>query len=387
MLDLKKEINSKKKQGYYRKRLVTESPQDVYIKLNNKKVINFTSNDYLGLANNKLIKKAFIMGAKKYGVGSGSSPLISGYSIAHKKLEEEISEYLGFESTLVTNSGYLANVGLINAISEKNLIIFQDKLNHNSIIESSRLASNKLVRYKHLSYDDLKSKITTYKLNKKIIFSDSVFSMTGETSDLKKLSAIAKKNNALFFIDDAHGFCVMKKEKSPKLPSSFFYQGLSNNNIDAYMGTFGKAVGTFGSFISGSKDLIDLLVQKSKPYIYSTSIPPSIVEATRASLKIIIKNKSLNDRLAENIKFFKDTAKLYNLYINKSMMPIQTITLGSPELVMKIQKLALGKNLFVQAIRYPTVPKNKDLIRINITSKHTKKHIKELLVFLANQLF
>ena len=193
MLDLKKEIKNKKKQGYYRKRLVTESPQDVYIKLNNKKVINFTSNDYLGLANNKLIKKAFIMGAKKYGVGSGSSPLISGYSIAHKKLEEEISEYLGFESTLVTNSGYLANVGLINAISEKNLIIFQDKLNHNSIIESSRLASNKLVRYRHLSCDDLENKIAAYKLNKKIIFSDSVFSMTGETSDLKKLSAIAKK--------------------------------------------------------------------------------------------------------------------------------------------------------------------------------------------------
>ena len=330
MLDLKKEIKNKKKQGYYRKRLVTESPQDVYIKLDNKKVINFTSNDYLGLANNKLIKKAFIMGAEKYGVGSGSSPLISGYSIAHKKLEEEISEYLGFESTLVTNSGYLANVGLINAISEKNLIIFQDKLNHNSIIESSRLASNKLVRYRHLSYGDLESKIAAYRLNKKIIFSDSVFSMTGETSDLKKLSAIAKKNNALFFIDDAHGFCVMKKGKSPKLPSSFLYQGLSNNNIDAYMGTFGKAVGTFGSFISGSKDLISLLVQKSKPYIYSTSIPPSIIEATRASLKIIIKNKSLNDRLAENINFFKDTAELYNLNINKSMMPIQTITLGSP---------------------------------------------------------
>ena len=183
MSNFKEEINNISKQGYLRKRLINYSPQDVIIKINNKKLLSFASNDYLGLANNSDIKKAFIKAIDKYGVGAGSSPIISGYSVPHQKLEEDLSHYLGFDSVLVTNSGYLSNVGVVNAISKRDTVVFQDRENHNSIIESSRLSSTKLVRYKHLSTVDLKNKLTEYSNSKnKIIFTDSVFSMTGEIS-------------------------------------------------------------------------------------------------------------------------------------------------------------------------------------------------------------
>ena len=388
MRDLKEEIDKINKLGYSRKRLTCDSPQDVTVNINKKKHISFASNDYLGLANNLDIKKAFKKAIEKYGVGSGSSPLISGYSLPHKKLEKDIASYLGFESALVTNSGYLSNVGLINALSQRNTVVFQDRENHNSIIESSRLASTKLVRYKHLSVTDLKKKLTQHASHKhKIIFTDSVFSMTGEISPLKEISDIKKSNQTSLFIDDAHGFCVMDCSSNNKyLPNICSYLNLDKKNIDAYIGTFGKAVGTFGSFVAGSKNLIELLIQKSKPYIYSTSLPPAIVEATRASLKIIKTNQELHERLYDNINFFIKNAKLSDIKLNKSFTPIQSITIGNPEDTMKIQRTALENGLFLQGIRYPTVPKNQDKLRISITSKHTHRHLEKLIKFLSKEL-
>ena len=200
--------------SYYRKRKVSDSAQDVLFKLGKKKYISFASNDYLGLANEKKIKKAFIKGVEKYGVGTGASPLISGYTTAHQKLEKELAEYLGFESSLICNSGYLANIGLINAISEKNILVLQDKENHNSIIQGSRLSKTKLIRYKHMSETDLKEKLkNNLSYKEKIIFTESVFSMSGDISNIKNIHKTAKKQKALLFVDDAHGFCVMKNDK------------------------------------------------------------------------------------------------------------------------------------------------------------------------------
>ena len=387
-MDFKKKVVEIEKQGYLRKRKISYSPQDVVVKINNKKYISFASNDYLGLANNKKIIESFISSTKKYGVGSGSSSLISGYSNQHKLLEDELAKYLGFESVLVTNSGYLANVGLINAISNRNLLIFQDKENHNSIIESSRLSCTKLIRYNHLSFTDLEEKLKKYKSHKnKIIFTDSIFSMTGEIVDIKKISKLSKKYGALLFIDDAHGFCVMKNKKNSLiLPNICSYSEINIKNIDAYVGTFGKAVGTFGSFIAGSKHLINLLIQKSRPYIYSTSLPPAIIESTRKSLKIIKNQNKLHNNLFRNINFFINMAASANLNFNKSDTPIQTINIGDPKKTLQIQNSAFKKGLFIQAIRYPSVPKGCDKIRISLTAKHNEKYIKKLIKFFIGEL-
>jgi 8-amino-7-oxononanoate synthase len=381
--DFKNIILSLKKDNNYRNRVATESAQDSLIKVSGKILNNFSSNNYLNLANNKKLKIKLKKHIDAYGIGSGASPLISGYSKAHENLEKRITELLGFESTLVSNSGYLTNVGLVNAISENAITIFQDKENHSSIIESSRLSKTKLVRYKHLDYDDLEVKIKKIKSPTKIIFTDTVFSMTGEKADLLKISSIAKRNKALLFIDDAHGFGVLR-ENEKKFPSSINNLNLDKIKIDAYVATFGKAVGTFGAFVCGSKELINLLIQKSKPYIYSTALPPALVQTTLESINMIMDDKKIVKNLYSNITYFKKLIKIFKINMNDSNTPIQTMTIGNPKGVMDICKKAKKLNIFIQGIRYPTVPINRDLIRINLTSGHSKKQIQSLVEFLNN---
>tara|TARA_B100001057_G_scaffold115290_1_gene113798 strand:+ start:16764 stop:17918 length:1155 start_codon:yes stop_codon:yes gene_type:complete len=374
-------LNSLKKKGYYRSRAVMSSAQDTIIKINGKKIINFSSNNYLNLSNNTQLKKLYAKKINEYGIGSGSSPLISGYSKEHHQLEKELAKYTGFESAIVTNSGYLSNVGLLNAITEKETIVYQDKMNHNSIVEGTRLSSSKLIRYRHNDYNDLINKISSHNCKTKIIYVDAVFSMTGEISNLKILSEIAKDYKALLVVDDAHGFGVIryKKNSFPTTLGMFKKQDL---NIDAYIGTFGKAVGTFGSFIASNNDLIDLVVQKSKPYIYSTSLPMALAGITRDSLRYIKSNYEINEKLVHNIEYFKQTAEKHNIVIEESDTPIQIKIFGSPKKVLGIQRKAFAEGLFIQAIRYPTVPKNRDLIRIGLTAGHKRKHIETLLNFL-----
>ena len=370
-----------RKDGYYRERMAVDSPQDRYIVIKNKKVLNFTSNDYLGLANSDYLKEVFYKKIRKYGVGSGSSPLISGYSTQHKELEQELTRLTKLDSTVVVNSGYLANVGLINALSDKDVVILQDKMNHNSIIEGTRLTTSQLVRFLHMDYSDLSKKIKNIKNKIKIIYVDAVFSMTGESSDLKKLSSIARENDALLVVDDAHGFGVIQNS-SKNFPSSLSKYHKSDIDIDAYIGTFGKAVGLFGSFISGKRDIIELVIQKSKPYIYSTALPASLAGTILESLRYIKKNTSLNIKLSENIKIFREIAKKENINIQESETAIQTIIVGEPKKLKKIQDSALEAGMYIQAIRYPTVPKNNDLIRVSLTSSHSIKDIERLLYFL-----
>ncbi len=381
MSDFKKIISILKKDNNYRKRISTESPQDSSIKVSGKILNNFSSNNYLNLSNNKQLRTKLKNNIDIYGIGSGASPLISGYSTAHKNLENRITQLLGFESTLVSNSGYLANVGLINAISERQITIFQDKGNHSSIIESSRLSKTKLIRYKHLNYKDLELKIKKDKSPIKIIYTDTVFSMTGEQADLVKLSLIAKQNKSLLFIDDAHGFGVLRENKN-LFPSSINGLNLDKIKIDAYIGTFGKAVGTFGAFICGSQELINILIQKSKPYIYSTALPPALVQTTLESINMIMGDKKIVDSLHNNIAYFKKLTNELKININNSDTPIQTISIGNPKTVMDICNKAKQSNIFIQGIRYPTVPRNQDLLRINLTSGHSKKQIQSLVEFL-----
>ena len=383
MTNFKRIVKQIKKEGRYRERAALMSPQDVYIIVNKRKLSNFSSNNYLNLANSSYLKKRLKSHINHYGIGSGASPLISGYSDAHLRLENRISKILNFPATMVTNSGYLTNVGLLNAIAEKGIDVFQDKGNHNSIVESSRLSDVKLTRYLHLDYEDLEKKILLSNSKNKIIFVDSVFSMTGEKSDLEQLSKLAYKYKCLLFIDDAHGFGVNRKDKR-FFPSSLNGISRSKLKIDAYIGTFGKAIGTCGAFVCGSRELIDLLIQKSKPYIYSTSLPPALIETTHDSIDYIMTNKSLSKDLEDNITCFRDLAEKNKVHINFSDSPIQTMHIGDPKKVMEIHKRALNSGIYIQPIRYPTVPINKDLIRINITSDHSKKQIQSLIEFLKN---
>ncbi len=382
MISFKNQIKNIISSGYYRARDITESKTSTKIKLNNKVVTSFSSNDYLGMSKNIDVIKELIKSATLHGIGTGSSPLITGYSKSHHYLEKEICEYLGVESCIIVNSGYMANLCLLS-IFEKKINVLQDKESHNSIIESSKLNKININRYKHLD-DSLLAKHLENSSNN-IIFSESVFSMTGDITNIENHYKFKIKYKAPLFIDDAHGFAIADtKNKNSLLENSCSLFNIKPSSVDAYMGTFGKAVGTIGAFICGSKDLIEMVVQKGRPYIYSTALPRCIIDATRKSLKILVNDKRKYNKLHKNISYFNKECRTKNLPINLSQVPIKTITIGNPHLVIKTKQKFLKNGILVQAIRYPTVPKNHDKIRITLTADHTKKDIDNILNTLEN---
>ena len=382
MISFKNQIKKLNSSGYLRTRSAVSSEKSTKVNYNNKLLTSFLSNDYLGMSKNRSIINELKKSANIYGIGSGSSPLISGYSKSHHYLEKEIAEYLNVEACLVVNSGYMANLCLMN-IFDQQMNVIQDRESHNSIIESSKLNKIKINRYKHLDNIHLEKYLDNK--NRDIIFSESVFSMTGDITNIKEHYELKNKYGSILFIDDAHGFgiakCTLKNCSIENSCSSF---NIKMSNIDAYMGTFGKAIGTIGAFVCGGKDLIDMLVQKWRPYIYSTALPRCIIDATRRSLKILVSNKSRYNKLHRNISYFNQEALRKNITMDLKNGPIKTYMIGDPHSTLSIKDRFLKAGILVQAIRYPTVPKGHDKIRITVTSDHTKKDIDKLLNTLEN---
>ena len=382
MTFFKKQLNKISASGYLRKRIIVDDSKTSKFKIDNKHVVSFASNDYLGMSKNSEVIKELNNSANKYGIGSGSSPLISGYSKSNHFLEKEIAEYLNVESCVVLNSGYLANICLLN-IFDKQMDVIQDKESHNSIIESSKINKVKLFRYKHLDNKNLESYLE--KKKNQILFSESVFSMSGDVTNIRQHYDIKKKYGAFLFIDDAHGFAIAKSSRNSEfLENSCAMFNIKPSSVDAYMGTFGKAVGTVGAFICGNKSLIEMIVQKGKPYIYSTALPRCVIDATRKSIKILVKNKRRYQKLHANISYFDQVCKRKKIKINPSNTPIKTYNIGDPNLTMQIRDKFLQNRIFVQGIRYPTVPRGDDKLRMTITAEHEKKDIDKLLNTLEN---
>jgi 8-amino-7-oxononanoate synthase len=378
----KKQLNKLKDSDYLRKRIVVDNQNLAQVKVKNKLVTSFASNDYLGMSKNSNVISTLLKSASDNGVGSCSSPLITGFSKSHHYLEKEIAEYLSTEACIVVNSGYMANLCVLN-IFDKEINVLQDRESHNSIIESSKLNKVRLRRYKHLDNSELEKYLDSK--NKNIIFSEAVFSMSGDITNLRLHDKLRNKYKSLLFLDDAHGFGVAKCDNSNAIiENSCSSQNIDPSEVDAYIGTFGKAVGTLGAFICGSKDMIDMIIQKGKPYIYSTALPQCIIDATRKSLKILALNKTRFNKLHRNIDYFNEVSTNRNINTSLSSTPIKTVTLGNPGSTIALRDKFLKHGILVQAIRYPTVPRNQDKIRITLTSNHTKKDIDKLLNTLEN---
>jgi len=378
----KKQLNKLKDSGYLRKRIVVDNKNLAQVKVKNKLVTSFASNDYLGMSKNSHVISMLMKSANNNGAGSCSSPLITGFSKAHHYLEREISEYLSTEACIVVNSGYMANLCVLN-IFDNEINVLQDRESHNSIIESSKLNKVRMRRYKHLDNSELENNLDSK--NKNIIFSEAVFSMSGDITNLRLHNKLRNKYKALLFLDDAHGFGVARCDNSSAIiENSCSSHNIDPSEVDAYIGTFGKAVGTLGAFICGSKDMIDMIIQKGRPYIYSTALPQCIIDATRKSLKILASNKTRFNKLHRNIDYFNEMSTNRNINTNISSTPIKTVTLGNPKSTISLRDKFLKHGILVQAIRYPTVPRNQDKIRITLTSNHTKKDIDKLLNTLEN---
>ena len=377
MKDLKKALADKKQQHRYRHRRINQGPQQIEMQIDGKNIISFCSNDYLGLANHPLIKQAMIDGVKHYGVGSGSAHLINGHSQAHHQLEEELADFTGYPRALLFSTGYMANLGLCQALLNKNDSVFEDRLNHASLIDGGLISGARFQRYRHNDVSDLQQKLSKVsdKAGENLVLSDGVFSMDGDIAKLPELSSLCKKTDSWLMVDDAHGFGTLGKTGRGCLQ----HFDLNSEEVPIYMATLGKAIGTAGAFIAGSEALIETLIQQARTYVYTTAMPAAIAEATRCSLKIIQSDNEQLHKLNRNIAYFKECCKQNEINIEASQTAIQPLLIGEDEKTIRISQQLFEQGLLVTAIRPPTVAKGTSRLRITLSANHHKKHIEQLI--------
>jgi len=384
MLDkLGLQLEQRKAEHLYRSRKVLESPQSVEPIINGKKVLSFCSNDYLGLANHPDVIQRFKKAADEYGVGSGSAHLVSGHSAEHHALEEELADFMGTERALLFSTGYMANLGVVSALCDRHSEIYEDKLNHASLLDAALLSRAKRIRYPHLDMNNLEQRLSASDANcsnkiTKFIISDGVFSMDGDLAPLDKLIYAAEKNNATLMIDDAHGIGVLGK-KGKGIVEHF---GLASKHVPVLVGTLGKAFGTAGAFVAGSEALIETLIQKSRSYIFTTAMPAAVAAATRTSLQLLEKESWRREKLQSLIRQFRKGAEELGLDLMDSMTAIQPIVIGSSEQTLALSEKLLEKKILIRAIRPPTVPEGTARLRITFSAIHTEEHIDKLLAVL-----
>lgn len=385
-MSFNKKLNTRlqnlQQQQLYRTRRLVETPQDVILNINGESLINFCSNDYLGLANHPDVKQAFKNAVDKYGVGSGASQLVTGHQKPHRALEEELAEFFGRERVLLFSTGYMANLGVVSALTERKDEIFEDKLNHASLIDAALLSRAALTRYPHKDNKELESRLVKSKAETKFIISDGVFSMDGDKADLKSLIATSHKHNAVLMIDDAHGIGVLGKTGRGIIEE--LETDVSESDLPIFVGTLGKAFGTFGAFVAGSDELIESLINFSRSYIYTTAMPAAVAEATRTSLKLIQQGNERRENLQSRIKQFRDGCNELGITISAqpeygNFSPIQPLVVGSAEKALQLSEALQQQGLLISAIRPPTVPQNTSRLRITFSANHTAEQVSRLL--------
>ncbi len=373
---IKKNLKNLKIAGNYRIRRKRDSGNSHIFVYKNKNYLSFASNDYLSLSDDKRIINSAKKSLDKYGFGTSSSPLISGYTKSHFKLEEEISKFLGQEKTLLFSTGYQANMGVIKSLVNRKDNIFADQLNHASLIDGSILSRANFKRYKHSDIKNLENLISNSKsFANNLIISDSLFSMDGDLANLKKLKTLSKKSNSLLLIDEAHALGVFGKSGEGLISE----HGLNNEDNIFLTGTFGKSVGTYGAFFSGNSDYVEYVMQKARSYIYSTSIPVNAVEATRKSLKIIAKESWRREKLFSLIQYFKKNIKKINYECLDSDSQIQVIIIGKSIDAINVSEELFKKGIYLPAIRPPTVEEGKSRLRVSLTVNHEESDIDYLI--------
>ena len=375
---LQVQLDQRQQQFLYRQRRTVESGCGSVLQIDGQSLINFCSNDYLGLAGHKSIAKALQAGADTYGTGSGASHLISGHSTAHQQLEEQLAEFTGRPRALLFSTGYMANMGIINALVGRHDLVLQDQLNHASLIDGGRLSRAIFKRYKHNNIEHLQSQLSFNAADRKLIVTDGVFSMDGDLAPLAAISKVAEQSNAWLMVDDAHGLGVLGATGAGIVQE----HDLSIDEVPILMGTLGKSFGTFGAFVAGSEALIETLIQFARSYIYTTALPPAIACATSASLAIVRQEQWRRDHLNALIQRFRHGANALGLQLMDSYTPIQPVMINDDQLVMTVSQQLRAKGFMVGAIRPPTVPKGSGRLRICLSASHTEQHIDQLLIAL-----
>ena len=431
--DLTRELERRRAAHLYRRRRQIEAVPGPHLTLDGRPAIAFCTNDYLGLARHPEVIAACQRGAEAYGVGSGSAHLVAGHGPAHQALEEELADFLGRERALLFSTGYMANRGLLQALAGPGETVFEDRLNHASLIDGALLARARLRRYPHGDMAALRRQLATCSHLESesssgsssgfgcgsrsesraesgsgsgsrsdarsrsasgsgpdlastatgrpvaLIATDGVFSMDGDLAPLPELAAIARAAGVPLLVDDAHGLGVLGREGRGSLD----HYGLDAAAVPILMGTLGKALGTFGAFVAGSEDLIEALIQTARPYIYTTAPPPALAAATRASLALARREEWRRERLRDLIQTFRQGAAQLGLPLMPSTTPIQPILAGSAERALAWSQALEARGILVTAIRPPTVPEGSARLRVTLSALHTDQDLDCLLAALA----
>ena len=380
---LSRQLEQIKQDSLYRQRKTLETPQQPAIKIDGKQYLAFCSNDYLGLANHPELIEAMASGSENWGVGSGGSHLVVGHQQAHHDLEQALADFVGYPRALLFSSGYMANIGTIRSLVGLPDETFHDQLNHASLLDGGWLSRAKLQRFAHNDYDDLQNRLVASRVSsadsKRLIVSDSVFSMDGEIADIPKLSAIAKQQDGWLMIDDAHGLGVLGESGSGVLS----HWGLTSDSAEVYVGTLGKAFGCFGAFVAGSDLLIETLIQKARSYIFTTALPPALAVANLKALELVRKDQWRRDKLAELIEEFKAGAEELGLPLMPSNTAVQPLLYGSTEKTLQVSAALAEQGILISAIRPPTVPVGTSRLRVTLSASHTSEDVRKLIKVLA----
>jgi glycine C-acetyltransferase len=373
------ELRKIKSSGLYRDLKVIDQSQGPRVLVNGKEVILMCSNNYLGLASHPLLKEASKRAADLYGVGAGASRLISGTMRLHQELEERINAFKGTEATILLNSGYHANLSVITTLVGRGDYVFSDKLNHASIVDGCILSRATFKRYPHKDLNILENLLRTARspessstgsqnsrLLKILIVTDGVFSMNGDIAPLHEIYKLALQYGALLLVDDAHGFGVLGKGGRGTLE----HLNMQDEEI-IQMGTLGKAIGSFGAFVTGPKEIIKTILNKARPFIYTTALPPSVCASAIAALDIVENEPERREALRERVSFFKDGLRKAGFDTMESETHIIPILVGENKRTMELSEELLGEGVFIQGIRPPTVPHGTSRLRATLMSTHT----------------
>jgi glycine C-acetyltransferase len=372
---LSAELDSLKQQGLYRKLRILESGQDSSAEFDGKKVVNLSSNNYLGLANHPKLVRAMVDATEKYGAGSGAVRTIAGTMSIHMELEERLAKFKKTEAVVVFQSGFTANAGTVSAILNKDDVIISDELNHASIIDGCRLSKAPIKVFPHKDIDAARKILKDLPpAQKKLLITDGVFSMDGDLGPLPALCDLADEFGCIMMVDDAHASGVFGKNGRGTI-DHFNMHG----RVDIQVGTLSKALGSLGGYVAGTKDFIEFLYHRARPFLFSTSHPPGVAAACIAALDILENEPELIDTLWDNTRFFKNGLETLGFNTGISESPITPVIAGEGALAMKLSDRLFQEGVFASGIAFPTVARDKARVRTIVSAAHSREELQYAL--------
>jgi len=372
--ELQQELEARAAQGLLRRRRTLDSPQSPHIVVDGSACLSFCSNDYLGLANHPQLIAALQQGAQQWGVGAGAAHLVSGHFEPHHRLEQELAAFVGKPAALLFSTGYMANLGAVQALVGKGDTVFADRLNHASLNDAMLLSRAAVKRYRHNDIAQLAELLEQTKSGRKLIITDAVFSMDGDLAPLPELLALCERHDAWLLVDDAHGFGVLGKQGR----GSLAHCGIASKRI-IYMATLGKAAGVFGAFVAAEQVVIDTLVNQARSYVYTTATPPVLACAVLESLKLIGQGDALREHLRELIAQLRSGLAGLPWKLMPSDTAIQPLLVGDNQAALALSEGLRERGVRVAAIRPPTVPQGTARLRITLSAAHSESDVAQLI--------